>query len=798
MTINKLSTNFEISIFNACQQTQQINNDYCILFVFSGHVQLQVNGQSYSIDAHQAIAIHPQDYYSLSADDMTTAAWIRFRYNFFTKSFSSKNPHLILSPESYDAGMYRILVQKTINFIDKYFQNDRESIKDIFALEYILFLKENALNDTTNLLPLSKKDERILFIEDFIESDYSAPLSLNDLADTLKLTPQYLAMFIKENMHTTFNRYLYKVRLSHAVRDMIATNDSLTHIAFNHGFPNISTFNRIFKEAYKRTPQSYRNQYKKNIEFLNVNEVPFPNYKDSQNIYRKYQASEKEQSKKNEKKTTIYIDKQPVKILDHVWSHVLNVGYAKDLNDFAMNEHIRSILEDIHFTYGRITGLVHPDIMPYLPESKLYDFHEIDTIIDILYNLRLKPFIVLGKPEPVYNSNHQAHYVYSSAEYTDFTKAFSAFVRHCIVRYGTDEFEQWKFEFSYNLVEEGYFSKNQFFHRFIKNSCGAYKILKQVSEKIAFGGPGHRLAQSDANIMEILNIWKSQQVIPDFFTAYAYPIERLDNLSSSPLKPISTNPHIHRSRMLELQQHIKEIYNQEIPVYITELGFHFSNKKYISDSRFFAAYIIQSISDLWDLCPIIILPTASDLHYRPLNSNMLLFGSDGMISIDGIKKPPYFALMFLRNMGNLLLYKTQGALVSRHRDMSYRILLYNYKHPNNYYCAHPEYEVPEEQYEDIFTDNSPAEFNLPLNFLPEGQYFINEYTLNKEHGSIMDKWLECGKGQNLMHHMILHLRQGTTIDFTYHPLQVTNETILNYSICPHDLKLITIYSVDAE
>ncbi len=798
MTHTIKTNTYEISIFNASHRPQQLNNDYCILFVLSGSVHIQVNNENYILGEQQLLAIHPQDYYTFHTDEHTTAAWICFRYNFFTKSFSSKNPRLNLSPTAYHEGMYRVITQRTAKFIDKYFQNDPETTKDILALEYILFLKGNTINENANTLPLSKKEERILFIEDYIQSNYMSAISLNDLADTLQLTPQYLATFIKENMNTTFNHYLYKIRLSHAVRDMIATNDSLTQISFNHGFPNIATFNRIFKEAYLRTPQSYRNQYKKNIEFLNIHETAFPDYKDSEQIYKTYQQNQKEQLRKTEKKTNIVIDKQSPKKLEHVWCHTVNIGYAKDLNDFAINEHMRPILKDIPFVYGRITGLVHPDVIPYLPESKLYDFHESDTIIDILYNLRLKPFIVLGKPEPIFNNNHQPHYVYSSSEYADFSKAFAAFVRHCIMRYGFEEFEQWQFEFAYNAAEAGYFSKNHFFYKYLKNSCDAYRILKQISEKIRFGGPSHRLAQSDNNVLEILEHWKDNQVIPDFFTVFAYPIERADTSSPNPLKPISVNPHIHRSRMLELQQHLRDLYGYDIPIYVTELGFHFANKKYLVDSLFSATYIVQSMADLWDLCSAIVLPSASDLHYRPLNSTLLLSGSNGMISIDGIRKPSFFALMLLSHLGNQLLYKTQGVLASRHRDMSYRILLYNYKHPNNYYCAHPEYEIPEEHYEDIFTDNQPAEFNLSLNFLPDNQYFVVEYTLDKDHGSIMDKWLECGKGHNLLHHMILHLRQLIDIGFSYHPVNVSQDTTLQYTLAPHEIKLITIYPVDAE
>lgn len=51
-----------------------------------------------------------------------------------------------------------------------------------------------------------------------------------------------------------------QLRLKHAVADLRNTEDSVTDIAYNNGFPNVNSFISQFKKTYQTTPK----QYKKN------------------------------------------------------------------------------------------------------------------------------------------------------------------------------------------------------------------------------------------------------------------------------------------------------------------------------------------------------------------------------------------------------------------------------------------------------------------------------------------------------------------------------------------------------
>jgi AraC-like DNA-binding protein len=64
--------------------------------------------------------------------------------------------------------------------------------------------------------------------------------------------------FFKRHMGKTYVEYLNEVRIGHACRLLIETEMSVTEIAYNAGFENLSNFNRRFLRLKKMNPRKYR------------------------------------------------------------------------------------------------------------------------------------------------------------------------------------------------------------------------------------------------------------------------------------------------------------------------------------------------------------------------------------------------------------------------------------------------------------------------------------------------------------------------------------------------------------
>ena len=102
-------------------------------------------------------------------------------------------------------------------------------------------------------------------IVNYIDQHYKENLSIQVLADYFYVSQSYLSRQFKQNFGTTIKEYIDSVRLEKAINDILHTNLSMTDIAYNNGFANPKSFNRIFKRIYKMTPHEYRKLLKQSL-----------------------------------------------------------------------------------------------------------------------------------------------------------------------------------------------------------------------------------------------------------------------------------------------------------------------------------------------------------------------------------------------------------------------------------------------------------------------------------------------------------------------------------------------------
>ena len=91
----------------------------------------------------------------------------------------------------------------------------------------------------------------------FIEDNYSEPLSVNDIAQNLRLDRTYLYRLFMKHEGISPSEYLLSVRLKAA--EKMLENDQLPirEAALNAGFCNISYFYRRFSERYGVSPKKH-------------------------------------------------------------------------------------------------------------------------------------------------------------------------------------------------------------------------------------------------------------------------------------------------------------------------------------------------------------------------------------------------------------------------------------------------------------------------------------------------------------------------------------------------------------
>jgi len=115
------------------------------------------------------------------------------------------------------------------------------------------YFSSTPLNNTRNYKKVSQLKRALALIEE----NYSSPLTLEQLSAAANMSPKYFCRFFQEMTRHTPIEYLNLYRIEHACYQLITTDHSVTEIAFNCGFNDLSYFIKTFKRYKGVTPKRY-------------------------------------------------------------------------------------------------------------------------------------------------------------------------------------------------------------------------------------------------------------------------------------------------------------------------------------------------------------------------------------------------------------------------------------------------------------------------------------------------------------------------------------------------------------
>lgn len=92
----------------------------------------------------------------------------------------------------------------------------------------------------------------------FIEEHYTEAISLEDMAGIAGLSPRYFCRFFRKMTQCTPTEYLNYYRIECACEQLAEIQISITEVALNCGFNDISYFIKSFHKAKGITPKRYR------------------------------------------------------------------------------------------------------------------------------------------------------------------------------------------------------------------------------------------------------------------------------------------------------------------------------------------------------------------------------------------------------------------------------------------------------------------------------------------------------------------------------------------------------------
>jgi len=115
-------------------------------------------------------------------------------------------------------------------------------------------------DDTDSNTQKSKNIERLLMLDEIINTKFHENFTNKDIAALLYISERHLSRIVYENYSEHLHTIILKKRLDVALELLITGQDSVESIALSVGFKNKNSFHREFKKRFGMTPKEYRKQ----------------------------------------------------------------------------------------------------------------------------------------------------------------------------------------------------------------------------------------------------------------------------------------------------------------------------------------------------------------------------------------------------------------------------------------------------------------------------------------------------------------------------------------------------------
>ncbi len=94
-----------------------------------------------------------------------------------------------------------------------------------------------------------------------VSQNYTQKLSLKSLSKKYGISAEHLSRTFSQKLSCNFLRYLHILRVEHAKNLLRQGGMGILQIAYESGFSDQRTFNRVFREIEETTPKEYRQRH---------------------------------------------------------------------------------------------------------------------------------------------------------------------------------------------------------------------------------------------------------------------------------------------------------------------------------------------------------------------------------------------------------------------------------------------------------------------------------------------------------------------------------------------------------
>jgi xylan 1,4-beta-xylosidase len=250
----------------------------------------------------------------------------------------------------------------------------------------------------------------------------------------------------------------------------------------------------------------------------------------------------------------------------------------------------------------------------------------------------------------------------------------------------------------------------------------------------------------------------TNQLPLDFISTHPYP-------QDYPLDDLLTGRTVRVKRGVDATKHDltllrKIVDNSPFPkaeIQLTEWSSSPSSRDFTHDCLPAAAFVVKANLDSIGLVSSLSYWTFTDVFEERGAGDTIFHGGFGLVNYQGIEKPTFHAYQFLNALGDEVLAKTNGVIITRHSDTG-KVTALAYLYPPEVKISLPTSSSLTNA-ENMMTNGHPEQLTILLAGLPRRATFLVE-TLDKDHGNAVAAWEAMGKPEPPTREQAAELRKA--------------------------------------
>lgn len=145
-------------------------------------------------------------------------------------------------------------------------ENGKNPLMHCGLIYYLVaLLYEN--NYTVKSKPQSN-NKAIKEITEYIDTNYTQKITVKEISDKFGYSEAYFCRFFKKYLGISPVKYINALRLQHAEKLLLDTENSIGQIASDSGFADVFYFSAVFKKQYGMSPTKFREN--RNLYFTTI------------------------------------------------------------------------------------------------------------------------------------------------------------------------------------------------------------------------------------------------------------------------------------------------------------------------------------------------------------------------------------------------------------------------------------------------------------------------------------------------------------------------------------------------